>query len=153
MSLVGIFYKFIFLGFIFPLFIITLIGRPRFLMNIISKIIHTSINQHEIFSYLLFLCILFACYFYYQFYKAQNLIQILINHNAETAQLESKRLTARGSQRNFYIFIVTIAMLFAIQKFTERFIRIGIAEKEINDLKKELDTKVPQKTPFDKKND
>ena len=95
MSIVGIFYKFIFLCFIFPLFIITLIGRPRFLMNIISKIIHTSINQHEIFSYLLFLCILFAGYFYFQFYKAQNLIQILINHNAETAQLESKRLISR----------------------------------------------------------
>ncbi len=122
-------------------------------MNIISKIIHSKINNHEIFSYLLSLCGIFAGYFYYKFYNAQSLLAILLQNNAQVAELESKRLTARGSQRNFYIFIVTIAMLFAIQKFTERFIRIGIAEKEINDLKKELDTKVPQKTPFDKKND
>ena len=153
MSIVSIFYNFIFLCFIVPLFILTLIGFPRFLMRIISKIIHSKINEHEIFTYLLFLCIIFASYFYYQFYKAQSLIHVLLAHNAQVSELESKRLTARSNQRNFYIFIVAIAMLFAIHKFTERFIRIGEIENELKSKKEELDKLVPQKSDFDKKND
>ena len=153
MSIVSIFYNFIFLCFIVPLFILTLIGFPRFLMRIISKIIHSKINEHEIFTYLLFLCIIFASYFYYQFYKAQSLIHVLLAHNAQVTELESKRLTARSNQRNFYIFIVAIAMLFAIHKFTERFIRIGEIENELKSKKEELDKLVPQKSDIDKKND
>ena len=153
MSIVSIFYNFIFLCFIVPLFILTLIGFPRFLMRIISKIIHSKINEHEIFTYLIFLCIIFASYFYYQFYKAQSLIHVLFAHNAQVSELESKRLTARSNQRNFYIFIVAIAMLFAIHKFTERFIRIGEIENELKSKKEELDKLVPQKSDFDKKND
>ena len=153
MSIVSIFYNFIFLCFIVPLFILTLIGFPRFLMRIISKIIHSKINEHEIFTYLLFLCIIFASYFYYQFYKAQSLIHVLLAHNAQVSELESKRLTARSNQRNFYIFIVAIAMLFAIHKFTERFIRIGEIENELKSKKEELDKLVPQKSDSDKKND
>ncbi len=153
MSIVSIFYNFIFLCFIVPLFILTLIGFPRFLMRIISKIIHSKINEHEIFTYLLFLCIIFASYFYYQFYKAQSLIHVLLAHNAQVSELESKRLTARSNQRNFYIFIVAIAMLFAIHKFTERFIRIGEIENELKSKKEELDKLVPQKSDIDKKND
>lgn len=153
MSIVGIFYKFIFLSCIFPLFIITLIGKPRFLMNIISKIIHSKINNHEIFSYLLSLCGIFAGYFYYKFYDAQRLLTILLQNNAQVAELESKRLTARGNQRNFYIFIIAIAMLLAIHKFTERFIRIGTTEEEIKNLKDDLDKISPIKTPSEKKND
>ena len=153
MSIVSIFYNFIFLCFIVPLFILTLIGFPRFLMRIISQIIHSKINEHEIFTYLLFLCIIFASYFYYQFYKAQSLIHVLLAHNAQVSELESKRLTARSNQRNFYIFIVAIAMLFAIHKFTERFIRIGEIENELKSKKEELDKLVPQKSDFDKKND
>ena len=153
MSIVGLFYNFIFLCFIVPIFILTLIGRPRFLMKIISKIIHTTVNEHEIFTYLLLLCIIFASYFYYQFYRAQSLIQILLSHNAQVSELESKRLTARSNQRNFYIFIVAFAMLLAIHKFTERFIRIGEIENELKSKKEELDKLVPQKTETDKKND
>jgi hypothetical protein len=153
MSIVGLFYNFIFLCFIVPIFILTLIGRPRFLMKIISKIIHTTVNEHEIFTYLLLLCIIFASYFYYQFYRAQSLIQVLLTHNAQVSELESKRLTARSNQRNFYIFIVAFAMLLAIHKFTERFIRIGEIENELKSKKEELDKLVPQKTETDKKND
>ena len=153
MSIVGLFYNFIFLCFIVPIFILTLIGRPRFLMKIISKIIHTTVNEHEIFTYLLLFCIIFASYFYYQFYRAQSLIQILLSHNAQVSELESKRLTARSNQRNFYIFIVAFAMLLAIHKFTERFIRIGEIENELKSKKEELDKLVPQKTETDKKND
>lgn len=153
MSIIAIFYNFIFLSFIAPLFIFTLIGFPRFLMRIISKIIHSKINEHEIFTYLLFLCIIFSSYFYYQFYKAQSLIHVLLAHNAQVTELESKRLTARSNQRNFYIFIVAIAMLLAIHKFTERFIRIGEIENELKSKKEELDKLVPQKSDSDKKND
>ena len=153
MSIVGLFYNFIFLCFIVPIFILTLIGFPRFLMRIISKIIHSKINEHEIFTYLLLLCIIFASYFYYQFYRAQSLIQVLLTHNAQVSELESKRLTARSNQRNFYIFIVAFAMLLAIHKFTERFIRIGEIENELKSKKEELDKLVPQKTETDKKND
>jgi hypothetical protein len=153
MSIVGLFYNFIFLCFIVPIFILTLIGRPRFLMKIISKIIHTTVNEHEIFTYLLLLCIIFASYFYYQFYRSQSLIQVLLTHNDQVSELESKRLTARSNQRNFYIFIVAFAMLLAIHKFTERFIRIGEIENELKSKKEELDKLVPQKTETDKKND
>jgi hypothetical protein len=44
-------------------------------------------------------------------------------------------------------------MLFAIHKFTERFIRIGEIENELKSKKEELDKLVPQKSDFDKKND
>ena len=153
MSIVGLFYNFIFLCFIVPLFILTLIGRPRFLMRLISKLIHTTINEHEIFTYLLILCIIFASYFYYQFYNAEKLLYVLLSHNAEVFELEAKRLTVRSNQRNFYIFIVAFAMLIAIHKFTERFIRIAELEKELKTKKDELNKIVPQKTEQDKKND
>ena len=149
MSFLKLYVMYLFKYIIIPLWVICLIGKPLFLLRIISKILKIKIQNHEIFNMLLFIYIILVLYYGYISYQAKSDIKT----QSESLNIESKLLTARSSERNVYIFINSIAMLITMHKLTERYERLDNEKKKLKNIENELNKLIPEKSAEDKKKD
>ena len=139
MSLIGIFVRYIFTFGLLPLFIIYLIGWPIFLIRILNKILYIKINEIYIFNFVIVLFALLDVYYYWSYTTGNKIINAMIkNEIINTEEYSVKLSQMHSDERNIYIFLTCIAMLFSIYKFGERILRIADMEKEKKQKEKEL---------------
>lgn len=141
MTIIGYFYIFIFYPFFLPLFIIVIIGKPLFLLKLISKIIHFQepIKKTEIFNILLSVLSLFSIYFFIIVWNNSSNLENLLKKEKESSdyfELEMNKLF--NDERNLYLFLTCIAILFTVSKVTERMIRINEHQQQLTKLKSDL---------------
>lgn len=157
MSILSFFFNYVFLLFILPLYVIFLIGKPIFILKILDKILHLRIpgRKEEIFDILIFFCIISDGYFYYKKYNLDQRIGRIYVKKAMISPDEFQSLITRSksNERNCYIFLTYIAILFTIQKLCQRHIRIHEMKQEKENKKIELAKIDPVKDPMSKKND
>jgi len=149
MSFLKLYVMYIFKYGIIPIWVICLIGKPLFLLRIISRFFHINIQNFEIFNIILFFNSILVLYYYF----ISNQAKKQIKSETESLSIESKSLTARSSERNVYIFINSIAMLITIHKLTERYFRLDNLKNDLKKKEEELNKLVPQKSAEDKKKD
>ena len=130
MSLIGIFVRYIFTFGILPLFIIYLIGWPIFIIRILNKVLLIKINNTYVFNFLIAILALLDIYFYWSYSTGQKILNTIIkNEIINTDEYSIKLSQMHADERNMYIFLTCIAMLFSIHKLGERIVRIDEMEK------------------------
>lgn len=151
MSIFAFFFNYVFLMFILPLYVIFLIGKPMFILRFLNKIIHQKIpgRNDEIYDLLIFFCIIADGYFYYKKYNLDKKIGNIYSNKIRISPVEFQSLVARAksNERNSYIFLTYIAILFTIQKLCQRHLRIDEMKNELNNKKLELAKIDPVKDP------
>ena len=153
MTITELIYYCIYLSFLLPVFLICLLGWPLFIVKLISKIIHYKepFKQTKVFSMLLSGLSLFAAYYLFTIRNHSKKIQSYLDKEETTSSytdLEIKRLF--GEERNLYLYLTCIALLFAIYKLTHRMINIADMKRQIKAKKEELSKKGGDK-PLDAK--
>ena len=139
MSLIGIFVRYIFTFGILPLFIIYLIGWPRFIIRILNKVLYIKVNDVYVFNFLIVLFALLDIYYYWSYSTGKKIINTIIkNEIINTEEYSVKLSQMHSDERNIYIFLTCIAMLLSIHKFGERILRIDNMEKEKKEKEKQL---------------
>ena len=139
MTLMGFFVKYIFTYGILPLFIIFFIGKPLFLIKILSKFLYLKINNIQVFHFVIVLFGIFDLYFFYSSKVGQYAVDKLIKNEIVNPEEYSIRVSqVHSDERNIYIFLTCIAMIFTIHKFGERHIRIDTLEKDKEEKEKIL---------------
>lgn len=153
MTLISLFYTYISMGFLFPMYIITLVGKPLFLVKIIDKIIHfvEPIKHFEIFNLILGICGLGTVYNYWCKYSMESSIRRDLSLGHE--RLEDRVNLANSYERNGLIFVFSLAVLFSIYKFSQRYFRLDELKKELKTKKEKLDKIQPPKNADEKKKD
>lgn len=151
------FYKFIFIPIIIPIFCLTFLGKPNFLVKIINKIIHFTdpFKGIEFINFLILVCIILSGVAYYNYFDAQKTFEIFRKQKGSMNNplYESILRDAHSSERNFYIYLAGCILLLIVHKLTERYLRIAGKEKQIKEIQKELKTLCPEKDLKTKKND
>ena len=156
MSITSIFFYFVFLGFLIPLYIISFIGKPLFLVKMVYKIIsfEDPIKHFKVFNFIMGICIAFGGYFKYeQISSEKELDELEKNNITDPGIIESKSRAIHSSERNFLVFLSSFLVLLIVYKLSTRHIRKGAYLDELKSKKKELDALNPQKSAIDKKND
>ena len=130
MSPMGIFVRYIFTFGILPLFIIYLIGWPVFIIRILNKVLLIKINNTYVFNFLIAILALLDIYFYWSYSTGQKILNTIIkNEIINTDEYSIKLSQMHADERNMYIFLPCIAMLFSSHKLGERIVRIDEMEK------------------------
>ena len=155
MTITELIYFCIYLSFLLPVFLICLLGKPLFLIKLISKIIHYKepFKQTKVFSILLSCLSLFAVYYLFTTRNHSKNIQAYLDKGdapSSYTDLEIKRLF--GEERNLYLYLTCIALLFAIYKLTYRMLKIAALERQTKQKKEEL-SKMGDKPLESKKKD
>lgn len=153
MTLISIFYTFITFGFLFPMYIITIVGKPIFLVRLINSTIHyvEPFKKFEVFNVICGVCAIGAAYNYLIKYNMESAIKYELNSG--NANVEPKVGLVFNYERNALIFVTSLAILFSIYKFTQRYLNIYQYKKDLAAKKEELNKLQPQKSAEDKKKD
>ena len=153
MTLISIFYTFITFGFLFPMYIVTIIGKPLFLVRLINSVIHyvEPFKKFEVFNVICGVCALGAAYNYLIKYNMESAIKFELNSG--NANVEPKVGLVFNYERNALIFVTSLAILLSIYKFTQRYLNINQYKKDLKAKKEQLDKLQPQKSAEEKKKD
>ena len=153
MTLISIFYTFITFGFLFPMYIITIIGKPIFLVKLINSIIHyvEPFKKFEVFNVICGVCVIGAAYNYLIKYSMESAIKYEIESG--NTNVEPKVGLVFNYERNALIFITSLAILLSIYKFTQRYLNINQLKKDLKAKKEQLDKVQPPKSADEKKKD
>ena len=153
MTLISIFYTFITFGFLFPMYIVTIIGKPLFLVRLINSVIHyvEPFKKFEVFNVICGVCTIGAAYNYLIKYNMESAIKFELNRG--NANVEPKVGLVFNYERNALIFVTSLAILLSIYKFTQRYLNINQYKKDLKAKKEQLDKLQPQKSADEKKKD
>ncbi len=107
MTLISIFYTFITFGFLFPMYIVTIIGKPLFLVRLINSVIHyvEPFKKFEVFNVICGVCAIGAAYNYLIKYNMESAIKFELNSG--NANVEPKVGLVFNYERNALIFVVS----------------------------------------------
>ena len=153
MTLISIFYTFITFGFLFPMYIVTIIGKPLFLVRLINSVIHyvEPFIKFEVFNVICGVCTIGAAYNYLIKYNMESAIKFELNSG--NANVEPKVGLVFNYERNALIFVTSLAILLSIYKFTQRYLNINQYKKDLKAKKEQLDKLQPQKSAEERKKD
>ena len=153
MTLISLFYTFITFGFLFPMYIVTIIGKPLFLVRLINSVIHyvAPFKKFEVFNVICGASAIGAAYNYLIKYNMESAIKFELNSG--NANVEPKVGLVFNYERNALIFVTSLAILLSIYKFTQRYLNINQYKKDLKAKKEQLDKLQPQKSAEEKKKD
>ncbi len=164
-------YSGIFKFFCLPVFLLMLIGRPRFLISFVHKFIEfrEPFSKLKLFRFIFFLCCLTVGWSYYRKWALEKVIDKLVNDQARTGVasnvhfIDENLREAHLYERNCYMFFTFIVLMGVVEKFCHSYFKLWTLEDKINEKKKynsevkpagEGKQEIPQeKTPLLKKND
>ncbi len=134
----------IYLYFLIPIFILILLGKPRFLV----KIIYTLLNIHEpfknvkIFGFYTLACGLYSGLCFYNKYQVENFISKL-NHSANNMELYNAKVRELNlNERNGFMFLNFFILMILIERLCDSHFKKWIEEdkKILIELKMKKET-------------
>lgn len=138
-------YKFGFLYFFLPMFILYIIGKPRFIVKILNKILELRepVFHYKIFGHLSLFLGLNAVFNYYRKIKVGEEILEFVSTGAPNLRqiLEPKYREQSLYERNFYLFVCLSIMLIIFLKLSFSYKEIIQIEEECSKLEKEFKQK------------
>ncbi len=162
-------YTSIFKFFCLPVFILMIIGKPRFLINLVHKFIEFKdpIFKLKIFRFIFFLCCLTVGWSFYRKRALESIVDQLVNEQATRGApsnvhfIDEKLREAHLHERNCYMFLTFIVLMAVVEKFCHIYFKLwsvqdAVANKQNG--KKDVGTENKEeiqetKTPSSKKTD
>ena len=113
-------YSIIFKYFCVPVFLLMLVGRPRFLIGWVHKLINARepFFKLRLFRFTFFLCCLTVVYSYFKKYELENIVENLSKEQAKGAgnihYIDEKLREAHLFERNTYMFFTFIVIMIIV---------------------------------------
>jgi hypothetical protein len=154
-------YSQVFKFFCLPVFIIMLIGRPRFLITWIHKFINLKepFLKVKLFRGLFSVCLLTVLYSYYRKWSLENLVQEITKSQRQGEVigninfLDEKLREAHLFERNAYMFFTFMILMIVVEKFCHSYFKLWNLEDEVKAAKSKELSREPVKDTIMKKNE
>lgn len=153
-------YSGLFKYFCIPIFILMLIGRPRFLINWTHKLINLRepFMKVKIFRGAFLLCLLTVVWSYYRKWSLEKLVQDIANGETKHPShsyhfLDEKLREAHLFERNAYMFFTFMILMIIVEKFCHSYFKLWNLQDELKNAKVRNLNNIPVKDSKLKKND
>lgn len=145
-----------------PIFVLMLIGRPRFLISWVHKLINMRepFFKLKLFRFIFFLCCCTVVWSYYRKWHLENVVAKLRAEDTKTGAManmhfiDEKLREAHLFERNTYMFFTFIILMIVVEKFCHSYFKLWKLEDETKGVKeprKEPQVAEPPKDPQLKK--
>ena len=133
----GIFYQAAYSGvfkyFCLPVFFLMLIGRPRFLINLVHKLIsiRDPFLQLRIFRFTFVICLITTIWSYYRKVTLEHLVEEISKGSEKGTNMlyiDEKIREAHLHERNTYMFFTIIIMMIVVEKFCHSYFKLWALE-------------------------
>ena len=134
-------YSIIFKYFCVPVFLLMLVGRPRFLIGWVHKLINARepFFKLRLFRFTFFLCCLTVVYSYFKKYELENIVENLSKEQAKGAgnihYIDEKLREAHLFERNTYMFFTFIVIMIIVEKFCHSYFKLWALEDQVKNAK------------------
>lgn len=154
MAIIAGFFNGLFIYFLFPFFVLVVIGKPLFLMKAINSIlkIEEPIKKFQINTILILIFLIGIGYSAIEMNTSRMAINYILQEAAhyDPKEYEEKLRVFNSNERNLFMIVSCFLILLTIQKFSDRYIKIGDYKREVFQKKVILDKEHP-KVPLDEK--
>jgi hypothetical protein len=129
-------YAAIFKFFCVPVFVLMLIGRPRFLINWVHKFINAKepLFKLRFFRFIFFLCCITVVWSYYRKYELEKLVAQIGSEgktNMNVHFIDEKLREAHLFERNTYMFFTFIVIMIIVEKFCHSYFKLWALEDQV----------------------
>jgi hypothetical protein len=153
-------YTGVFKYFCIPIFILMLVGRPRFLINWIHKLINIRepFKKIKVFRGAFLLCLITVVWSYFRKWSLEKLVQEIANSETKQANtsfhfLDEKLREAHLFERNAYMFFTFMILMVIVEKFCHSYFKLWNLQDELKRAKVKDSNKEIVKDPKLKKNE
>jgi hypothetical protein len=125
-----------------PLFFLMIIGKPRFLINFVHKLldIKEPISKVKVFRFILLLNTCICIYSFYRKWELTNLVnEMHLKYNKDPSAanmhfMDEKTREANMFERNCYMFFTIIVIIVILEKFCHSYFSLWKTEGKIDFL-------------------
>lgn len=146
-------YSYIFNFFCLPVFVLMLIGRPKFLVRAVHQILQFQepIKKLKIFRIILYLCITVVVYSYYRKWAIEKLVHELA-HSGDALHgsvhfIDEKLREAHLFERNSYMFFAFSLLIIIVEKFCHSYFKLWELKEQLEVQRLNLAKVQPAKEP------
>lgn len=154
MAIIAGFFNCLFIYFLFPFFVLVVIGKPLFIMKAINSIltIEEPIKKFQINTILILIFLIGIGYSVIEMNTSRMAINYILQEaeHYDPKEYEEKLRVFNSNERNLFMVVSCLLILLTIQKFSDRHIKIGDYKREVFQKKAILDKEHP-KVPLDEK--
>jgi hypothetical protein len=145
-------YTYIFQYFCLPVFILMMIGRPRFLIRWVHKLLdfEEPFKKVKIFRVLLILCFVTVLWSYYRKWTLEKLVHEIgmtagEHQHGNVHFIDEKLREAHLFERNTYMFFAFCIMIIIVEKFCHSYFKLWNLEDKAKEQRDKLNALHPKK--------